>query len=251
MKRYISLLFVLIIFINCNASTPGKIISPYFFTPEYDDLVTPADYDVYISEPEGFRLADTTNFVKDLNLPYGGLMFTLRDSVDGDPDRVILTNRESKYFISPNNDYLLVHPSLDFTYIGSAKGFANYELGMLLDQDPAPLIKEIPNDSIAIYCNADKGYFYDVTLIKPKFKCFTHIVGISLDKYGHPTAGLKVLLTNDGLKYKDKYIKALVGSFKYGNNPSEIGIKIYKEKAKQWEEKRLRWEKYKNNIKTE
>lgn len=54
-------------------------------------------------------------------------------------------------------------------------------------------------------------------LPEPYLGKYRNCIGVCLRKYAHPAALMKVMLTDNGLKNKDYYLKALLNSVHYGD----------------------------------
>ena len=73
------------------------------------------------------------------------------------------------------------------------------------------------------YANADTAVVYTLEFdyLNP-FINYRHCVGVYLRKYGHPALLLKIALTDEGLKNKDKYIRQLLDNVRYGDEINPI-----------------------------
>ncbi|MCH5216259.1 MAG: hypothetical protein J1F10_04910 [Muribaculaceae bacterium] len=88
-------------------------------------------------------------------------------------------------------------------------------------KDITPLLTFVTEDDMSGYANADTAVIYSFDIKGPVLGKYSHIIGILLRKYAHQSMFLKIALSDEGLKNKDEYIKALLGSLKYGNYNSE------------------------------
>lgn len=82
--------------------------------------------------------------------------------------------------------------------------------------DVSPMVEIISKDDMADYANSDTAAIYSFELQKPVMNKFNYCVGIYLRKYAHPFLALKIVMTPEGFKNKDKYIRLLLDSLKYG-----------------------------------
>lgn len=82
--------------------------------------------------------------------------------------------------------------------------------------DIRPLIDVNSGKDMPLYSNADTAVVYQLEFdwLNP-FINYNHCVGVYLRKYGHPALLLKIALTDEGLKDKDKYIRELLDNVSY------------------------------------
>ena len=88
-------------------------------------------------------------------------------------------------------------------------------------KDITPLLTFVAEDDMSRYANADTAVIYSFDVEGPVLGKYPHVIGILLRKYAHQTLFLKIALSDDGLENKDVFIKALLGSLKYGNSNSD------------------------------
>lgn len=81
--------------------------------------------------------------------------------------------------------------------------------------DTAKYIKMITKDGMKDYFNADTVYIYKMKLPKPYKEIFNECIGINAIKTGHPSAMIKILLTEEGKKKEEEYMKLLFKSICY------------------------------------
>ena len=67
------------------------------------------------------------------------------------------------------------------------------------------------------YAMADTVAIYPLKLQEPFLGKYNNCVGVYLRKYAHPALVCKILLTDEGIAYKDDAIKELLGSIRYGD----------------------------------
>ena len=107
-----------------------------------------------------------------------------------------------------------------------------------LDLDVRPIIEVIPGKNLPDYANADTAVVYEYEMRsgfngnpRPFLDRYEHAVGVYLRKYGHPDMLFKIVLTDEGLKHKDEYIRQLLDNVKFGNNPAEEFVEAEKKTA--------------------
>lgn len=88
-----------------------------------------------------------------------------------------------------------------------------------LNLDIRPIIEVISDDDMSNYANADTAVIYEIGFKRPFLDQYSKCIGIYLRKYAHPPMLLKIALTREGIKNKDKYIRLLLDNISYGNKP--------------------------------
>ena len=129
---------------------------------------------------------------------------------------------------SKSKDCLILFPYFDNTpvrYI-AAKNMAYGEVkaglnlnpdDKTLELDSARYLKVVAKDNIEGYFNADTVFIYKVPLSEPYKQVYGHCIGINVIKTGHPSAMIKILLTEDGKKKEEEYMQILLNSIRYGD----------------------------------
>lgn len=187
------------------------------------------DVDVHIDKPAGFHcLSDTSSevcnpFTLDINpdfrIPGCGHKYPTIGWI------------YSAIFESENNDALLLYPGL-FKYLAPLDHLIEQEIQASKSNhglDVRPYLTVIAENDMTQYANADTVIVYEFEILgKPVLDKYTHGIGIYTRKYAHPSLGLKIVTDSKGLANKNKYIKTLLESVRYGNA-------IYDE-GKKWEQ---------------
>lgn len=91
--------------------------------------------------------------------------------------------------------------------------------------DVVPLVDIIVKDDMSQYANADTAAIYSFSLDKIGINYmdkYNKCIGVYLRKAGHPALLMKLMLTDEGYKNKDKYLKEMLGSIKYGDKTTAL-----------------------------
>ena len=168
----------------------------------------PAGFSVFDYESAGYNSIMYINIDNEYPLKYAGWIYP------------VMALSEAK-------DCLLLYPSVGFNRM-DLKEYPKEELRSLAgnkDLDTSDMIEVVCRDDMSSYANADTAYVYEFDFKKPYMDRFTHCIGICLRKYAHPGLMLKIALTDEGLARRDEYVKAMLGSVRYGTNIPEEGIR--------------------------
>ena len=203
------------------------------FSPLYYRLRTPdgnyneSDYDVVIKAPAGYEL------VNDSIDDYRTFMVA-----EPNGNAVGTACSHPMIYKSSDDNALLLFPLLD---IGAQQmqGYLEYEAHCISEgpySEISGTFREFTKDEALKKCNADKGLIYDVKLRKPFTKAFKsnvdkydYCIGVYLEKYLHPVIRIKILLTEDGYKEKEKHLNALLSCFYYGDSAPEAATRANEE----------------------
>lgn len=82
----------------------------------------------------------------------------------------------------------------------------------------------ITGPDMSRYSMADTAAVYPLNMSTPYLGKYNNCTGVYLRKFAHPAMIIKILMTDEGLAHKEKYLKTLFDSITYGNTPSETGI---------------------------
>lgn len=127
---------------------------------------------------------------------------------------------------SESEDCLILYPFFDFA-IPRFEGQIQEDISYAAEDelmDIRPFVKIIDKKDGTYISNADKAVIYEFKTPKKHFGLYDNFVGIYLRKQGQGCLLLKIGLTEEGLKHKDKHIKMLLNSIKYGDkilNPDD------------------------------
>ncbi len=169
--------------------------------------------DITMSPPDGFNV-DTTSTA-----------YTASINPDFYPSDAIPGSKIGSFymlaFVSNDEDCLLLYP----TNLGlSLSGMPDAELKACAGNeniDTKDQILVVAQNDMSAYCNADTSYIYRMKLPTPYLGKYPNCVGICLRKYAHPAMLMKIMLTDEGLASEDKYLKTLLSSISYGDEPKE------------------------------
>ena len=109
--------------------------------------------------------------------------------------------------------------------------------------DCTNLVNRIKGDNISESTNVDQVILYDFKIPVPVESKFTHCVGIALRKRNHYAMPIKLLLTDEGLQDRDRYVDIVLNSIRYGDEAKPEWIDA--EGVFNWEEGKFplkRWE---------
>ncbi|MDE6795923.1 MAG: hypothetical protein K2J63_11550 [Muribaculaceae bacterium] len=162
--------------------------------------------------------------------------FTLSDTVYHSPYRFIPNNKHvSKYYTtngvscctppyySVEGDAILLFPinigSISSDLLIEDKFMAVYDD---CDINCTDKVLCIEDDKIRLICKIDRIYRYEYEFIPDNNPEYKHCIGIVMRKKDHASFPIKLLLTDEGLKNKDKYIKIALDCIKYGDAPDQF-----------------------------
>lgn len=193
---------------------------------QYAEELVP--YDLTIGVPEGFHGIDmrgrqyiNTNISK--NWQTSGMQLTGLPVValEADNDEAVFLY-PTCVFPDPNAaSELMVQMVRSASQIESELRYSRGDMKL----DVRPLIEIVSGDNMSDYANADTVVIYSFDFKRPFLDRYNHCIGIYLRKYAHTPLLLKIALTKEGLPNKDKYIRQLLGSISYGDNPNPALVK--------------------------
>lgn len=86
--------------------------------------------------------------------------------------------------------------------------------------DINPLIEIVAQNDMSKFSNADTAVVYSFDLDSPYIPYmnrYNHCVGVYLRKYGHPSMMVKLLLNDEGLKDKERYMRQMLDGIHFGD----------------------------------
>lgn len=191
----------------------AKSDNPGDFLQHYTELLRQRDID--FTPPKGFALADTIYLA-----PYRFIPNSKHIS------KYYTTNGVSSCippYYSYEGDAILLFPinigSISSDYLIEDEFMAVYDDWNINCTDKVICIED---DEINLGCNIDRIYRYDYDFIPEQNPKFKHCIGIVTRKKAHPSFPIKLLLTDEGLKNKDKYIRVALDCVKYGETPNQF-----------------------------
>ena len=255
---YMSICRILCICIILNLSFEGNCWNPKEIGPEnfgcgvgkdmnnmtdsaYMDLYAHylKDMDIVFSAPTNFRLKEKSTDKVRIFSPNPDYKSTKVQGLVGG-------GAYAPAYFSEKNDAMILYPVLinydwvcpDYKIEGEL--FAAYSDDAL---DCTPYVHRFQGNGLSPETNVDWIIMYEFENPVAVDSVYTHCVGIALRKRNHFAMPIKLLLTEEGLKNKEQYIKSVLGSVKYGDNTQPEWIEA--ENAVNWEEGRFplkRWE---------
>lgn len=178
----------------------------------YDKDISIDETDVKITMPEGFTQLnnpDTDMLIVNPN-------YKPKNAIT-DEQRVV--SLHPVVLESADKECALLYPTLSLR-IQNLDNAPTRELQAVAANeniDVSESIKMISSDDMTEWCNADTAFIYEMQLPEPYLGKYRNCIGVCLRKYAHPAALMKVMLTDNGLKNKDYYLKALLNSVRYGD----------------------------------
>lgn len=183
-----------------------------------------AEYDLTVGIPEGFHSIDMRGH-QYINENISKSWSTSGISISEFPAVAIEADNNEAVFLYPMCLLPREHGEKEFTPMSQM-----VKTGSLIeselrynrnnpDLDIRPLIRIISGENMSDYAGADTAVVYDLTFRRPFLDQYSHCIGIYLRKYGHTSLLLKIVLSKEGLKNKDKYMRLLLDNIAYGNNP--------------------------------
>ena len=217
MRRLLNLFLLLL--------SVSSFAQDYDFSPLYYRLRTPkwnyteSDYDVVIKTPTGYEL------VIDSVGDYRGFVV---EEPTGNANGVACMH--PMIYKSLDGNALLLFPLLDIDNQQMGR-YLKYEARWVSEgpySEISGTYKELTGDEAQRICNAHKGEIYEVKLRKPFVKAYKsgvdkydYCIGVYFEKELHPVLRMKILLTEEGYKEKEKHINALLSCFQYGDSASD------------------------------
>ncbi len=207
----------------------------------------------YIKELKDFNI--------DIKVPKGYRSIDMRGRND------IMTNiKDGKYVVSPvmdhimvsleseNNDAVMCFPNIIYgdsaNVIRMASNIA-FEIRQYYNKngddtfgndtmDVTPYVKVIAQDDMSMYAEADTVMVYDLKLQNAFLNQYPYMLGVYLRKKCFPALALKIALTDESYKEKDKYLQLLLDNISYGDKPAEYLVRAEELTAKQGWHDRLK-----------
>ncbi len=135
-------------------------------------------------------------------------------------------------FESKDDDAVMLFPTV-MGYMAQLDGVAELEIQASHNDQNLDVRKHltvIAGKDMSQYAEADTAIVYQFDLLgKPFMDKYTHVTGIYLRKYAHPSLMLKIVTNDKGLAKKDEYVKRILDCVKFGNEVSEEGLKWEKD----------------------
>ncbi len=135
-------------------------------------------------------------------------------------------------FISENENAVMLFPTV-MGYMAKLDGIVELEIQASHNDtslDVRKYLTVIADEDMSQYADADTAIVYQYALLgTPYMDRYTHVIGVYLRKYGHPSMMLKIVTNDEGLAQKDEYVKRILGCVKYGNEVSEEGLRWEKD----------------------
>lgn len=193
------ILFFLLILYSINVCAQGYLFRMYRF--QCSEL-----FDIKLTKPKRFKAVE------------GVIPFRVNEKMSiGSFYQVTLESKEK--------DCLFLYPYLDayenHNLVAKNMVYGEIKAALFLNPDndvqidTAKYIKMITKDGMKDYFNADTVYIYKMKLPKPYKEIFNECIGINAIKTGHPSAMIKILLTEEGKKKEEEYMKLLFKSICY------------------------------------
>ncbi len=168
--------------------------------------------DINFTPPENFELISRTN-------EKSGLLFSPNTEYRSSYyEGIVGSSLIGPAFESNTKDALIVYPVALEVYGMSPDYLVESELISAYGNDTiniSPLIKTISNPEIN---NADHFIVYEFETSDAKWSEYKHCVGLALRKGNHFAFPIKILINDNGLQEKDKYIDIALRSVKYGSS---------------------------------
>lgn len=206
--KAIIVVFILLFPISSNVYSQASIFRMYRF--ECLEL-----YNIKLAKPKGFNVIG--------NNPW--LIINEKKSI-GMFYRMTLKSK--------NKDCLILFPiffSNSTIPTSAIKGLCYREVKAALNLDPenktieldsTKYLKVISKPDMKDYFNADTVFIYQFPLAKPYKEIYNHCIGINIIKKGHPSAIIKILLTEKGKKKEEEYMQTLFNTIHYNNIAPEL-----------------------------
>lgn len=101
-----------------------------------------------------------------------------------------------------------------------------------MNLDIRPLINVIAEDDMSAYANADTVVIYEFDMLRnPFMDAYPCGIGIYLRKKAHPALLVRLMLNFNSVKDKDKYIRKVLDSIYFGDNPSAAFVEAEEQSA--------------------
>ena len=196
---------------------------------EYQDSYRKMD--VTVKAPEGMRYND--------NSAYSAENDYQTYTIDVNPDFCTLScghkmpNIGWIYGAAFEGDGAVMLFPTQFSYMPQLDSWVELEIqASHSDQnlDVRPYLSVIAQKDMSKYANADTVLVYQFDILgKPFMDKYSHVIGVYLRKYAHPSIGLKIVTDDKGLTKKDEYVKLMLDCIKYGDEVHDEGVKWEKE----------------------
>lgn len=135
---------------------------------------------------------------------------TTRSMVYGEVEAVLGLRPDKEMGIKMVNDKFVIQ--------GMSDSEPNSEMAEL---DTARYISIVAKDNMEDYFNADTVFIFKIHLPEPYKGSYSECIGINAIKKGYPSAMMKILLTEEGKKREEEYMRLLFSSIHYGSIPPE------------------------------
>lgn len=180
-----------------------------------------ASYDITIKIPDGFKarklgrdqqLVINHGFHSRLQLPdgtVGWIYEIILESVDGNCT-----------ILMPNAFFKPITATALGTHVKNEIKASRNDIHCDLKKH----LNLIIGPDMSRYSMADTAAVYPLNMSKPYMGKYNNCTGVYLRKVAHPAMIIKILMTDEGLAHKEKYLKPLFDSITYGDTPSEAGI---------------------------
>lgn len=94
----------------------------------------------------------------------------------------------------------------------------------MAELDTAQYVSIVAKGDMKDHFNADTVFIFKFRLPKPYKEVYSECIGINAIKKGHPSAMMKILLTEEGKKREEEYMRLLFKSIHYGSIPPEYSL---------------------------
>lgn len=193
----------------------GKVTSDGKYLDNYKAAMD--SLDISVASPEGFTVYSNQSAYQ---WPY---FFSPNEQFKSECNNGAIAGMSlyGPAYKSLSNDALILYPlcvefngaSLDYL-IESELIAANSNDAL----DISGMISKISDKSALDKANADNIIVYEYDITNPKLDDYSHCVALAFRKKNHYAVPVKILLNNEGLKNKDKYVRAALNSIRFGNN---------------------------------
>ncbi len=218
--RFISLSIIILLVASANAFAQKSIFKMYRF--ESSEL-----FDINLTKPKGFKVID------------GKRTFAVNEKMNiGTLYQVTLESKAK--------DCLILYPWF-MIFKHHEMGARNMVYGEVeaalnippdnktIKLDTAKYVKIIAKNDMKSYFNADTVFIYKIKLPKPYKEVYSECIGINTIKNGHPSAMIKILLTEEGIKKEDEYMQTVFKSMQYPDTAPTYNKEKFAEVRKKME----------------
>lgn len=191
------------------------------------------ELDVAVTAPEGMRYNDDPAYRSE----NGYQTYTL----DVNPD-LRIPGCGHKYpnigwvysaaFESEDKDAVMLFPT-SFGHMAQLDSSVELEIQAShsdQDMDVRKYLTVIAREDMSEYADADTAIVYEFDILgKPFMDRYTHVIGVYLRKYAHPSLLMKIVTDDKGLARKEELLERLISCVKYGDAVTEEGLKWEKD----------------------